>query len=107
MVIVICIFLVKSVDCSYSTIKCDKTELVILIFSFLFLYSPHSPFLNPHLSLNHSTSSQYSLSTPTGDLRLRPAGVGHEVNWSADVGAPDIPYAPEYLSALCQTQPQD
>lgn len=40
-----------------------------------------------------------------GDLGLRLAGVSHEVYRSADVGAPDVPNAPEHNPALCQTQP--
>lgn len=42
-----------------------------------------------------------------GDLRLRPAGAGDEVDWSADFGASDVPHASEHHAALCQTQSQD
>lgn len=42
-----------------------------------------------------------------GDLRLRPAGAGDEVDWPADFGAPDVPHASEHNAALCQTQSQD
>lgn len=42
-----------------------------------------------------------------GDLRLRPAGAGDEVDRPVDVGASDVPYASEHNAALCQTQSQD
>ena len=48
-----------------------------------------------------------SLSALSGDLRLRLAGVGYEVDRSADGDSADVPRAAERNSALCETQPQD
>lgn len=52
-----------------------------------------------------SSSSLLPPPRPPGDLGLRPAGAGHEVDRPAHAGAPDIPDAPEHDAALRQTQP--
>lgn len=50
-------------------------------------------------------SSFCLISLLSGDLGLRPAGAGHEVDRPAHSGAPDVPDAPEHDPALRQTQP--
>lgn len=55
--------------------------------------------------LSSSSISPVLSSAPPGDLRLRPAGAGHEVYRPAHASAPDIPDAPEHDAALRQTQP--
>lgn len=54
-----------------------------------------------------ATHAIFSGFTSAGDLRLRPAGAGDEVDWPADFGASDVPHASEHNAALCQTQSQD
>lgn len=76
----------------------NNMDVLILIFTY-YLFPTLSfpePQLFPYLSLTFS-----SLSTLSGDLGLRLAGVSYEVNRSADVGASDVPHASEHHSTLC------
>lgn len=53
------------------------------------------------------THATFPLYVFAGDLRLRPAGAGDEVDRPADFGTSDVPHASKHNAALCQTQSQD
>lgn len=53
------------------------------------------------------THATFPLYVFAGDLGLRPAGAGDEVDRPADFGASDVPHASKHNAALCQTQSQD
>lgn len=63
--------------------------------------------LTPLWILMASAPTHATFSFFAGDLRLRPAGAGDEVDRPVDVGASDVPHASEHNAALCQTQSQD
>lgn len=90
-------------------VVCSLNHRLLADIDFLFsaAHFPLFHFPNPDHSLPLFHHHPSPLSTLSGDLRLRLAGVGDEVHRSADVGAADVPHASEHDSALRQTQPQD
>lgn len=85
-----------SLLCKFLLVKLDYLRIMCVSLTLFWILMASAP--------THTTSSFVALA---GDLGLRPAGAGDEVDRPVDVGASDVPHAPEHNAALCQTQSQD